>query len=219
MWQDYRFTQQENQDKIWLPLNPISEKVFYTNIDQNEKKNQRVIVSALLENPIAWQISKVETTNPLGLMELTLYQDVFNPNTDYVNLETGEMYADYYDNNIEPIIDIPPVSDVYCQLSCNTQNIKVGGSYKLLTLNVFDKNNIDLTEQYLSQISMDSWSVTIDDSDITNSGLVILKEQPQSNKIRIKFNGDKTYLTKILNITCRIDDSISATVQLEISAL
>ena len=66
---------------------------------------------------------------------------------------------------------------------------------------------------------MDSWSVTIDDSDITNSGLVILKEQPQSNKIRIKFNGDKTYLTKILNITCRIDDSISATVQLEISAL
>ena len=51
---------------------------------------------------MAWTISKVENANELGIQMLTLYQDFFNEHTDYVNLETGEMYADYYDSDIAP---------------------------------------------------------------------------------------------------------------------
>ena len=137
----------DNQDKIWLPLNQITENLYYTN---DESTNMRVIVSALTKHPAAWTITKVENTKPLGIQKLTIYQNAFNEHTDYVNYETGEMYADYYDNGI-PALDqsIPTfLPSVYSKISASTDSLKVGGSYKTLTLNIFKDSDDDITKEY-----------------------------------------------------------------------
>lgn len=93
IWTDYLTTIVENQDQIWLPMNEVSSKLYY---------GHRVIISALIDEPITWKISKVENIHPFGINKLTVAQDKFNPQNDYVNFETGEMYADYYKSAVAP---------------------------------------------------------------------------------------------------------------------
>jgi hypothetical protein len=139
LWTDYNFTSTENKKKILLPMNNISEKIFYTTNINGTIKNQRMILSALTPNPTTWQVSKIDTSKPFGLIEVTLYQDFFNPNTDYVNLETGEMYADYYMSSIAPT-ESTANSSISCDITSTTNTIKVEGSYKLLT-SIFYNNS------------------------------------------------------------------------------
>ena len=96
---DRYFTHTDNQDKIWLPMNSITEKFWYTSEDS---KNMRVVVSALTEHPTVWTVTKVENSMPFGIQKLTIYTAFWNEHTDYVNLETGEMYANYFDSEIAP---------------------------------------------------------------------------------------------------------------------
>lgn len=225
LWRDFYFTSEQNQNKLFLPLNPISEKLFYTSLGDGQKHNKRLIVSALVENPICWKISKVENHNPMGLQKITLAQEDFNRATDYVNLETGEMFADYYTSTVEPTIeeqvheqdeqDQPDTNTVSCTIQSSTTFIKVGGSYKLLTALFIDSLNEDVTSEYESSIT---WKAYIDDEDITESDLIIFKGQSRNSKIKIKFANDKTYLEKKLTITCESNDVIGSK-DLEIIAL
>lgn len=224
LWRDYYFTSEQNQNKLFLPLNPITEKLFYTSTGDGQKHNKRLIVSALVENPICWKISKVENHNPMGLQKITLAQEDFNRATDYVNLETGEMYADYYCSNVEPTIEEikqkqdPEQEDIYtvsCIIESSTTSIKAGGSYKLLTALFVDSLNEDVTSEYEPSII---WKAYIDDEDITESDLITFKGQSRNNKIKIKFANDKTYLEKKLTITCESNDVIGSK-DLEIIAL
>ena len=104
----------------------------------------RVLVSAFTDNPVAWKISKVETANNLGLQMLTLYQDFFDQNKDYIEKDSNGniigLWADYYDSNIEPTdpdTPSPTPSNTYGKITASTSTIKVGGSYK--TLRVFQQ--------------------------------------------------------------------------------
>ena len=67
---DRYFTHTDNQDKIWLPMNFITEKFWYTSEDS---KNMRVVVSALTEHPTVWTVTKVENSMPFGIQKLTIY--------------------------------------------------------------------------------------------------------------------------------------------------
>ena len=213
LWTDYYFTSEQNQNKLFLPMNPITEKLFYTSLNDGQKRNKRLIVSALVENPICWNISKNENHNPFGLQKVTLAQDAFNRETDYVNLETGEMYADYYSSSIEPVeIDDSSGTTVNCTIGCSTNNIKAGGSYKLLTATFIDSYGEDVTEDYGPSVT---WKCYIDDTDITETELVAFKHLDENNKIRIKFADDKTYLGQILKITCESGD-VTGSTELEI---
>ena len=51
----------------------------------------RVLVSAYTDNPVAWTISKVETANNLGIQILTLYQDFFDQNNDYIEKDDEDI--------------------------------------------------------------------------------------------------------------------------------
>lgn len=219
----------QNQLKAWFPMNEITERLYYTNV-KGDKNNQRVIVSALTPKPNVWQISKVESTSPFGLQKLTLYQDSFNPDTDYVNLETGEMYANYYSAIVTPedgkeeIPDIPDRPDeitVRCEIDAASADIRVGGSYKLLTASFIDSNGANVTDKYKDLITPDSWTVYID-NELVDADLYTLKEQSDPNKIRIKFLGDTSYLAKILFVKCTIPfekSTLVGTIQLEIVSI
>lgn len=197
-------------------MNPISEKLFYTSTGEGQKRNQRVIVSALTENPIVWKISKIENHNPFGIQKVTLAQEDFNRATDYVNLETGEMFADYYSSKVEPIPENDEhIDPVTCNIDCTTNTIKIGGSYKLFTASFIDSLGNDVTENYLSNIT---WKCFIDDEDVTDSGFITFKSQDSYNKIKIKLADYKTYLEKKLMVVCESNDVLGSK-DLEIIAL
>lgn len=220
LWSNYVYTTIENQNMAWLPMNSITEKLYYTHSD-DKNSNQRIVMSAPIDVPIVWKISKVETTQPFGLQKLTLYQDVWKPFADYIDKEDKDdifaMYADYYSTNIEPETTEDNGSNKI-QISCNTNTIKAGGSYKLLKVAIFDSSGTDITNKYLDKFSIDCWRCYLNDEDITNSDLITWLEQPSKNHIKIKFSNDRTYLADKLNIECNIETLVGK-IQLEIIAL
>lgn len=211
LWTDNIFTSTENQSKLWLPLNPLTEYFYYT----EGAKNQRLIVSALTKHPIAWQISKIENAEPLGIQKITLSQDFFNEHTDYVNLQTGEMYADYCSSTVEPEMDGD--NTLSCVLSSSSNTIKCGGSYKLITATFYDTENNDITNKFLDSVL--SWSCSIDGEDFTSSNLISWKQQENNNEIRVKIGNMREYLTKILTVKCSTENGVFGEIQLEISAM
>lgn len=197
---DRVFGHTDNQNKLILPMNSITEKFWYTDDDS---KNMRVIVSALMENPTVWKITKCESASPLGLQKLTLYTNFFNEHTDYVNLETGEMYANYFDSEITPIdpsTPTTPPSSITAKISASTSTIKVGGSYKNLTVNLFNDSNEDITTEYTDATF--TWTCSVDDEDCTDK--VTWRVGTEYNQKKVKFPNDASVIGKILSVKCEI---------------
>ena len=204
LWTDLRFTSQENQDKVWLPLNPITEKIWYTN---ESSKNMRVLVSSFTDNAIAWQISKVENAQPLGIQKLTLYQDFFDQHRDYIEKDSDGniigMWASYFDSEIaptDPSSPTTPSSSITARISASTSTIKVGGSYKNLTVNLFNDSNGDITTEYADATF--TWTCFIDNEDWTDK--VTWRAGTEYNQKKVKFPNDASTIGKILSVKCEI---------------
>lgn len=193
---DKIFSRPDNQTKLWFSMNSITEKFWYSD---NDDKNMRLIVSAPIKQPITWRITKCENAQPLGIQKLTLYQDRFNEHTDYVNLETGEMYANYYDYEIAPT-DPDTSSSLTVKISASTSTIKVGGSYKSLTVNLFNDFNEDITTEYLG--AKFTWACSVDGKDWTEK--VVWRNGSEFNQMKVKFPNDDSVLGKTLSIKCTI---------------
>lgn len=211
---DRVFGHTDNQNKLILPMNSITEKFWYTDDDS---KNMRVIVSALMENPTVWKITKCESASPLGLQKLTLYTNFFNEHTDYVNFETGEMYANYFDSEIAPTDPSTPTpSSITARISASTSTIKVGGSYKNLTVNLFNDSIEDITTEYADATF--TWTCSIDNEDWTDK--VTWRAGTEYNQKKVKFPSDNSTIGKILSVKCAIEkDGIiteSETISLEL---
>ena len=197
---DKVFSRPDNQTKLWFSMNSITEKFWYS--DDNDK-NMRLIVSAPIKEPVTWRITKCENAQPLGIQKLTLYQDRFNEHTDYVNLETGEMYANYFDSEIaptDPSTPTTPPSSTTARISASTSTIKVGGSYKNLTVNLFNDSNEDITTEYADATF--TWTCSIDNEDWTDK--VTWRVGTEYNQKKVKFPNDTSVIGKILSVKCEI---------------
>lgn len=184
-------------------MNSITENLYYTHTN-GSGKNQRLIMSALTEHPIAWKISKVENASPFGICKITLKQDMFNRHTDYVDIATGEMYADYYDSSILPFDEEDSsYNDIHIELFSKTNSIKIGGSYKEISAIVYDKNGNDVTTEFFSSHDDISWACYIDNADITESDFITWKHQENGNSVKLKLANDKKYLAKTITIKVR----------------
>lgn len=212
VYRDRYLEHPDNQTKLWLPLNSITDKFWY---NDEISKTMRLIVSAPTENPIVWSVTKIENSKPIGIQKLTLYQDFWDENTDYIERdENGKIvaiYADYYDSQITPIDpDIPkPIpSSTYGTITASSSSIKVGGSYKTLTLKLFDIDDNEVTENYSDAII--EWTCEIDGVDQDEMdvllGKISIVNGTAFNKVKIKFPDERKYLEKILTVKCTIFD-------------
>ena len=218
LWTAYYTTEIENQFKAILPMNPITEKIFYTN-DANQ--NQRFIISAMTFNPRSWQVSKVEDMlmGEFGLVRLTFIQVAFNKDVDYIEYnalnpdgskDVYAMYANYYDSYVAPSFPTNNAKDednalTICNLKATTNSIKVGGSYKTISA-IFSKKGDDVTDKYLHLMSKDSWRFYIENDEIVDKELVAVLEHTDANKIKIRFSNDYKYLGKVLIVRCIVGD-------------
>ena len=162
VWADYMTTTVENQDQIWLPINSISTGLYY---------DQRIIVSALIEKPLTWYITKIENIHPFGILKFTISQTKFDPVRDLVNVSTKEMYADYYSSTITPESPQTPVIETsnYGVISVlGINNIKYKGN-KIFSVSYFSQNG-----DKILGASTNSWKVTSNGVDITSSDSIVL---------------------------------------------
>lgn len=181
IWTDYRTTTVENQDQMWLPMNDISAKIYY---------GQRIIVSALLEKPITWQISKVENVHPFGINKLTLSQDKFNPELDYVNFDTGEMYANYYDSYVLPEDPQTIPSEYFAELILSGTQYSIRVPNKQKEISVKFKNDVNI--KY-------TWVVMCENENIIDNLEVIYPNYPDIGTIQISTD-DFLYVGHVFDI-------------------
>ena len=100
---------------------------------------QRVLISNNELHPIAWELSKVEDTLPIGVTKLTFTQTQFDEHRDNAEL----MIADYYISSIVPKPKEHDLIDSFISRSEITFNgmqqvLKVNGSYKTLSPKFYD---------------------------------------------------------------------------------
>lgn len=184
VWTDYKFTTTENQDQMWLPMNDISNTIYY---------DDRFIISSLMREPLIWQVSKVENIHPFGINKITLSQTKFVPELDYVNMETGEMYADYYKNLVpltEGVVSEDDEPDFELSVNSRTNNIKIGGGARKIT-----------ATKHIRKIEL--WKFKIDGNEEVNGVAVkdLLGIEYGDNYVSVKFLGDEMYLKKLLTIS------------------
>ena len=211
---DRYFTRPDNQFKLWAGLNPITESFWY---NSDDTKTMRLVVSASTKNVLIWSVTKIENAQPIGLQKLTLYQTSWNEHTDgYAYDEYGNYvpYANYYDSNIEPTdpdTPSPTPSTIYGKIIASTSTIKVGGSYKTLTLKLYGADGNEITDNYSSYSPDDfKWTCSITDGNNTTdlSDKVTWLNGSLFNQKKIKFADDRSYLNKILVIKCVVDDIV-----------
>ena len=208
VWLDRYINSLDNVDKAYLPLNDITENINY--VDENST-NQRMIISAKTKHPLVWKLTKLENTKPLGLLQLTFSQTSFDQNNDYIEKDDDGnivgMWADYFSSTepTDPDTPSPTPSTIYGKITASTSTIKVGGSYKTLTLKLYDADNNEITDNY-SSATFD-WTCYIKgNEDKGQPDKVTWLNGSLFNQKKIKFADDRSYLDKILVIHCRIFD-------------
>ena len=177
----------EDQQKFAIPMDRTFENIFY---------NMRIAIdNRVLTEPRVWRISKINRIDANGIGIFTCAQDKFNPNADYLDSE-GNWWADYYDadTGAETAPTIPePIDNVHGVITCTgSQNIKVGGSYKKLTISYYNGETPIEPRQ-------GTWHFSIDGT--RADALVTTKTDGLApNELKVKFIGESTYIGKELNI-------------------
>lgn len=209
IWVDNVTASQQNQELLFIPTNEISDTIYYVSEDNNN--NQRLIVDIpnySIENwtPNTWVVSKVERVNVRGRTKLTLYQKPFNSNTDYIEKDengiiTG-LWANYFGGTAPTDPDTPttPPSSITARISASTSTIKVGGSYKNLTVNLFNDSNEDITTEYADATF--TWTCSIDNEGWTDK--VTWRAGTEYNQKKVKFPSDTSVIGKILSVMCEV---------------
>lgn len=210
IWTDEKTTSPEDQQKFALPLNRDTEKIYY---------DQRMIIdSKILTEPRTWRITKINRISPTGVLRATLAQDEFNDNRDYIELnDQGNvigMWASYYDTNT-PLVDFDepePQTELNVRLTYAgaKPEIKIGGSYKTFYAKMYNGETEIPIEQpgtwrfFVGNEIADSLVTTIDDG---------------SGKIKVKFDGDLSYIGKVLTVEYTSYNDLSASIEVDIRRL
>ena len=170
----------------------------------------------------AWKVSKVNRISPNGIVRVTLAQDTFDKNHDLIETMTDElgrtrvigMWADGQPYGIQApdLREEFPSVGVYAQISCSGLKpaIKVGGSYKTLTVD-FMKDDEKVAFQ------KGDWSFNVDNQSVDD--LIVLKRTDDENKIKIKFTGNDDYIGKILTTSYKSVEGVKTSFDLHIESV
>ena len=170
--------------------------------------------------PRAWLISKINRISPDGIARITLAQDTFDQHNDYIERDSDGniigMWANYFNSNVEPTpVDIDEDnnynSSITSAITCSGKpQLKIGGSAKTFTVKYYDNVGNEILDY-----NVGGWSFTIDGETVPNT---LFNFTSESNKIKVKFLGDDSYIGKILTVTNTSNDVISS-IDIEIIAL
>lgn len=205
IWTGDKATVYDEQGKFWISWNSVT---------RNLRHDMRLIISMLQPDPFCYVITKIKNTAPKGIITVTLKQDLYNPQADYVNLQTGEMFADYYRHSIIPSdenLDSPEdsgydmnkdnagngFSEYTLEIRSTTLDIGMGYKKKMFALvENHDKNIVDIDYEKLN------WEIYIDNEDISEDSSVINYVDAPNNELYFTLVKNEEYAGKVLNVIC-----------------
>jgi len=203
LWRDYIIESVQDQQKIILPMNRDTEKIYY---------NQRLIIdNNVITEPRTWQVSKVNRINSNGVVLITTAQTDFDPHRDYIEKDKDGnvvgMWADFFDSGYIPQ-DIPSPNQEVPTISFSgiKPEIKIKGNYKKLTVD--DEGNGEW-KFYIAETEVPELIAVLTSSD---------SDDVEDNQIKIKFKGGNEYLGDVLTVVY-IKDGNQSTLRLDIVSL
>ena len=223
IWTDHISTTVEDQYKFAVPLNRDTEKLYY---------NQRIIIdNKVLSEPRTWQITKINRMAPNGIDRLTVAQNHFDQNKDFVEKDDyGNiigMWADYFSSPIEPSdrpSPDPEPADATIEYLGGNPNMKVGGGYKKYSIIFADgKFRPGTWKFFIRETEEKPWEPFTDIMEITD-GL-------SANEIKLHFGLDKDktsgkqtkdyykYINSILKIKYITNDGIETSLDTTVTSL
>ena len=181
VWLDYMTQVVENQHIAMLPTNDDTRTMMYDTkfLIGDEKRYP----------PIAWKVSKIQSSLNGDVTRFTMTQEQFNPATDNAEL----MIANYWQSAVEPEIkeieEVPTFSDLEIVYS-GQPAVRAGGGYKKFTL----KTRVD--GKLVDAEGTVKWSVEFPDGDLSQ-----LEIKEDDNVFRVKCMPDYSLIGKTFNIT------------------
>lgn len=203
IWADNTVTFPEDQYKFCVPINRDTEQIY---------QNQRIIIdNKVLSEPRTWQISKINRVSPNGVVRLTVAQDRFDPNKDYIEFdENGNIigqWADYYSEPIIPVdSDKPYPYDAEICYSGNKPELKVKGRYK--------KFNIDFKDGIFRH---GNWKCFMNGDEFTQ--VSYNTKDMKQNEIGIRFDGGNEFINSVLTIKYITDNGDETPLDVKIVSL
>ncbi len=179
---------------VWLPTTNDAVTIGY---------NQRFLISdERRSTPLAWEVSKIEDTQPFGITKLKLKQSTF----DQIHDNSDLMLASYYVDGVEPVepdIEQELSGTATISYSGTKPTIKVGGSAKTFTP-VFSVEGTTVAQ----------WLISDENGDISGDTNYIVERDGELLKIKVVANYN--LIGKILIVQCVGSDGSAAEVQMEI---
>lgn len=186
----------DNITSAWLPTNNDTLTIGY---------NQRFIISDPRRRPpLAWQVSKIEDTQPEGLTKLKFTQETFDPVHDNAEL----MLANYYSSPIEPevagtVTELPkPAVITY---SGNKPTLKVGGNFKTFTAS-FDSQGV----------SPRRWIISDENGNEITSEMTDYIVAYDGDKLKLKIARNYNLVNKVLIIQVIGTDGSAGEIKMEV---
>lgn len=208
LWVKYHVETVEDQGQFIVPLNRLTERIWY---------NVRFLIDAKIiqDECRAWHVSKVNRIDLPGCALITLAQDHFNPETDYIEKDiqgnTIGLWADYYKQPVTPTPFNPsPIQPTGVITCVGSQEIKVGGSYKKFTIDFYDEEGVPLP------FKEGTWSFWIDNTEIEP---VISTSSINANQIKAKLPNNGLWINKIMTVKYTTNDAEPITTEFNISVV
>lgn len=171
-----------------------------------------LIDNKVLTEPRAWHITKVNRVASNGISMVTLAQDQFSQEKDYIEKdENGNvigMWADYWTNNIEPI-DYSSTINIHSEITYSgvSPTLKINGASKKFTVKFFKE------DEEIDPIG-GQWQYLMDGAD---ASYLVEVHQISDFQVGVKFvDGDLTFIGKILTVKYIASNGISSSVDVEI---
>ena len=200
-WTGDKVTVFDEQGKFWLPWNSISSNVHH---------DMRFFISMIQKEPYVYKVSKIKNTSPKGIVSVTVVQTEFNQHVDYVNVETGEMYANYYSSDIKPEDTILEENTLTKQFVIEPEayNIRLGLGF-VLKAKMFGKDNSAIQIINPEEIV---WKFKLNNVDITdNRNIIVDFDNSDNQSLRIKLLNDSRLVGKLIDVECQYKEYIQTT--------
>ena len=188
----------ENQHIAMLPTNDDTRTMMYDTkfLIGDEKRYP----------PIAWKVSKIQSSLNGDITRFTMTQEQFNPATDNAEL----MIANYYQSAVEPdtveLEETPTISDLEIVYS-GQPSVRAGGGYKKFTL----KTRID--GKLVDTVGDVEWSIDFSSGDSSK-----LETYVSGNVFKVKCLNDYSLIGKTFTISAKHEYS-SKSIVVEVASL
>lgn len=210
------FTMLDSQKEIFFPWTPITSEL---------KHDMRLFISMIQKEPYVYKISHVENTSPKGIIKLTLMQDRYDINRDYVSLDVlnedyGDMYADYYSSVIVPeetTAEVETNTDILT-LTSASRSVRINGGTRIITAKITDVDGSDITSKY-DKLAF-NWRFAFKDTYNMIDHLIAVDsdygaKSGNEYKCKFKFLGDEQHLNGIITVSLDVG-SLTSSVDLNI---